>query len=64
MLEIEKKGITLTKLKAAYRKAVQHYHPDKFVGKDVPEELVTIANERFTALTNAYEMVRVKHRFR
>lgn len=64
MLGIEKKEITLAKLKSAYRKAVQQYHPDKFTGKDVPEELVTIANERFTALTNAYEMIRVKHRFR
>ncbi len=64
LLEVNKKEVTLAKLKAAYRKAVQQYHPDKFTGNDVPEELVTIANERFTALTNAYEMIRVKHRFR
>lgn len=64
LLGIDKKSVTLAALKAAYRKAVQSYHPDKFTGANVPEEIITIANERFTALTNAFEMVRVKHRFR
>jgi DnaJ like chaperone protein len=62
MLGVDRK-VTPSQLKSAYRKAVQHYHPDKFSGKDTPEELVTIAKERFTALTNAYEMIRIKRRF-
>ncbi len=64
LLGVDKKQVTLQVLKSAYRQAVQRYHPDKFTGANVPEEIITIANERFTALTNAYEMVRVKHRFR
>lgn len=63
-LGIERANLTAQTLKTAYRKAVRHYHPDSFVGKDVPDDILNIAKENFRILTDAYEAVRLKHRFR
>lgn len=46
------------KLKAHYRKLVQENHPDRLIARGVPEEFITIANERLAAINAAWQIVR------
>jgi len=51
-------GATDDALRAAHRKLVRAYHPDRLVSKGLPEEFVTLANDRLAAINAAYETVK------
>ena len=45
-------------IKKNYRKLVQEYHPDKILSKDLPEEFIRFANEKFKNIQDAYDVVK------
>lgn len=45
-------------VKKNYRKLVQEYHPDKILAKDLPDEFIRFANEKFKSIQSAYDMVK------
>ncbi|MDD7910306.1 MULTISPECIES: J domain-containing protein [Pseudovibrio] len=47
-------------LQKVYRQEVRETHPDRLIGRGVPEEFVRIANERLAALNAAYAQVRAE----
>lgn len=55
ILEIDKSA-TNDEIKAAYRKMVKKYHPDKL--RDLGEEHLKGANEKFQSIQNAYEKLK------
>lgn len=44
-------------IKRAYRKIVAENHPDRLIGRGVPEEFVAIATTRLAAINAAFEMI-------
>jgi len=44
-------------IKAAYKKLVMEYHPDKLMAKGVPEDFIKIANSKMAEINNAYDEV-------
>lgn len=46
------------KLKNQYRKLVAENHPDKLIARGVPEEFVSIANDRLAGINIAWERIR------
>jgi len=50
-------------IKQSYRKLVSDYHPDKIVGKNLPEDFTKFANEKFKAIQTAYEAVKTEKGF-
>ena len=51
-----KKSANDSEIKAAYRKLTRKYHPDKYDGPD--------ANEKFSNINNAYEILSDKEKRR
>lgn len=45
----------IDKIKQAYRKLANEYHPDKIIGKDLPSEFEKFANSKFQEIHSAYE---------
>jgi DnaJ like chaperone protein len=45
-------------IKKNYRKLVQEYHPDKIVAKELPEEFIRFANEKFKSIQEAYDCLK------
>lgn len=45
-------------IKRSYRKLVSEYHPDKIVSKDLPEEFIKFANEKFKNIQEAYDCLK------
>lgn len=45
-------------VKRAYRRLMQEHHPDRLAGRDVPEAMRRLAEERTRAIQAAYERVR------
>lgn len=50
-----------TDLKKRYYKLVKDYHPDSLVSKGLPDEFLRFANERLSAVNEAYDRI-VKYR--
>lgn len=48
-------------VKTAYRRLMSKYHPDKLVAKGLPEEMMTLANEKAQKITAAYDLI-MRHR--
>ena len=44
-------------VRRAYRKLVAENHPDRLIGRGVPEEFVAIATARLAAINAAFEMI-------
>ena len=44
-------------VRRAYRKLVAENHPDRLIGRGVPEEFVAIATTRLAAINAAFEMI-------
>ncbi|OKL45408.1 J domain-containing protein [Pseudovibrio exalbescens] len=47
-------------LQKVYRQEVRETHPDRLIGRGVPEEFVRIANERLAVLNAAYAQLRAE----
>lgn len=45
-------------IKRNYRKLVQEYHPDKIVAKELPEEFIRFAHEKFKSIQEAYDALK------
>ncbi len=50
-----------SKIKKSYRRLAAKYHPDKYASKELPEDMVKFAEERFKDINYAYDILR-KHR--
>ena len=46
------------KVKRAYRKLVNEYHPDKIASKGLPEEFQKVAKQKFIEIQNAWDQVK------
>ena len=46
------------KLKKAYRKLVNEYHPDKVSSKGLPEEFQKVAKQKFIEIQNAWDQIK------
>ena len=46
------------KIKKAYRKLVNEYHPDKIASKGLPEEFQKVAKQKFIEIQNAWDQVK------
>ncbi len=57
-------GVSDEELRAAHRKLVVTYHPDKLASKGLPEEFMELANDRLAAINAAYETVTKERRAR
>ena len=57
-------GASDDELRAAHRKLVLTYHPDKLASKGLPEEFMELANDRLAAINAAYETVTKERRAR
>ena len=57
-------GVSDEELRAAHRKLVFTYHPDKLASKGLPEEFMALANDRLAAINAAYETVTKERRVR
>jgi DnaJ like chaperone protein len=45
-------------IKAAWRALVRQHHPDRLIGRGVPEDLIAIATRKIAAINAAYETLR------
>ncbi|MFP4445720.1 MAG: TerB family tellurite resistance protein [Desulfosudaceae bacterium] len=45
-------------VKKQYRQLATQYHPDKIAAKGLPEEFITLANEKFREIQDAYEQIK------
>jgi DnaJ-domain-containing protein 1 len=45
------------KIKRAYRQKVREFHPDVIAAKGLPEDAIRIAQEKFTEIRNAYDII-------
>lgn len=45
-------------IKKSYRRLVQEYHPDKIQAKDLPEEFIRFAHEKFKSIQEAYDCLK------
>jgi len=46
------------KVKKAYRKLVNEYHPDKIAAKGLPEEFQKVAKQKFLEIQNAWDQIK------
>ena len=44
-------------VKSAYRKQIKEHHPDLLMAQGVPEELIDVANEKMSAINEAYDKI-------
>ncbi|MET3660830.1 DnaJ family molecular chaperone [Aquamicrobium ahrensii] len=56
VLGIER-GQPLTEVKRRYRKLVAENHPDRLIGRGLPQEFIAIATTRLAAINAAYELI-------
>lgn len=52
-----KRGVPFEEVRKTYRKLVVSNHPDRLIGRGMPEEFVAIATRRLAAINSAYEAV-------
>ena len=52
-----KRGLPFDEIRSAYRKLVSQNHPDRLIGRGMPEEFVAIATRRLAAINAAFEFI-------
>jgi len=52
-----KREMTNDEIRAAWRKLVRDNHPDRLIAQGLPEEFVTLANEKLATVNAAYDKV-------
>lgn len=51
------KSCSDSQVKRAYRKLISENHPDKLIGKGMPEDMVKLATERTQEIQKAYDLI-------
>ena len=51
-------------IRGAYRRMAAAYHPDRVIGKELPEEFVELAHQRFREIQAAYEAIKKERNIR
>jgi len=51
---------SMTEIKKKYRKKAKEFHPDNIIGKELPEEFVRFAEEKFKEIQKAYNVIKKK----
>lgn len=51
-----------TEVKRHYRRLVAEHHPDRLIARGVPEEFISIANDRLAAINEAYDRIAKERR--
>lgn len=51
------------KIKRSYREQVAKYHPDKIISKDLPQDFIDFAGQKFKEIQYAYETVKKSRGF-
>lgn len=51
------RGHAFDEIRTAYRKLVAENHPDRLIGRGMPEEFVAIATRRLSAINAAFELI-------
>lgn len=54
-------SMTLDEIRAVWRQAVRDTHPDRMIGRGVPEEAVKLAELRLSAINRAWEEIATFH---
>jgi len=54
---------TNEEIKSCYRKQMLTYHPDKYMSKDLPEEMLNLAKEKTQEIQEAFEEIRKSRNF-
>lgn len=49
---------TNEEITSTYRKLIITYHPDKYISKDLPQEMINLAKEKTQEIQNAYDLIR------
>lgn len=57
------KESTNEEIRSSYRKLIMVYHPDKYVSKGLPEEMICMAKEKTQEIQEAYEKIRKSRNF-
>ena len=51
------RGASREEVRRRYRELVAEYHPDRLIGRGVPEEFIAIANDRLVAINAAWARI-------
>lgn len=51
------RGVSREAARRRYRELVAEYHPDRLIGRGVPEEFIVIANDRLAAINAAWAKI-------
>jgi DnaJ like chaperone protein len=51
------------KIKRSYRELVSKYHPDKIISKELPQDFIDFASQKFKEVQTAYDTVRKQRGF-
>ena len=58
-----KKSDSEAAIKQQFRRLAADYHPDKIMSKDLPEDFIKFANQKFNAIKAAYDMIKKERGF-
>jgi DnaJ like chaperone protein len=58
-----KSSVSNEELKSHYRRLVAENHPDKLIARGLPNEFVSIATKKITAITEAYDQIAKERKF-
>jgi DnaJ like chaperone protein len=50
-------------IKSTYRRLVREHHPDRLVAQGLPEEFISLANEKLATINEAYDRIRKERGF-
>ena len=53
-------GADFNTVKSAYRDLLRQNHPDVLIARGLPEDFIAIANERVSAINEAYAILRAR----
>jgi DnaJ like chaperone protein len=52
-----RRGLPMEEIRRQYHRLVAENHPDRLIGRGVPEEFIAIATTRLAAINAAFELI-------